>query len=218
MFPTWANYDLPKPGTPDFGVPGMTPEHCSLVQMHRWPVPGRDRGDGIKYKRFTADAPRRGYAFVDFTCPGAKRLPPAAREPRRQRCAALALRRLVAGTLRPSPPPAAGGLRERFLATPWHCAGGGIEVNHGRQLLPVWPRCRPPNAARCVAGLANAGGRGNELRQRSSFARTAMIRSVGRDCIIDSEDVNIFAVDRATLMQTHGDAPVPAGRGRSGFQ
>src|ERR1700687_3504266 len=22
MFPTWANYDLPKSGTPDFGVPG----------------------------------------------------------------------------------------------------------------------------------------------------------------------------------------------------
>jgi hypothetical protein len=25
MFPIWANYDLPKSGTPDFGVPGMTP-------------------------------------------------------------------------------------------------------------------------------------------------------------------------------------------------
>src|ERR1700738_1314594 len=24
MFPTWASYSLPKSGTPDFGVPGMT--------------------------------------------------------------------------------------------------------------------------------------------------------------------------------------------------
>lgn len=59
-------------------------------------MPGRRRGKGIKYRRFTGDARRRGYSALDFTSRNGKRLAPGARGPRRWRCAAAARRCLLA--------------------------------------------------------------------------------------------------------------------------